>query len=162
MIGAVSIEAAGFSREIASMNTRQQENPWRARALLFFCRHRVPVLSKLFRMLMNSDICCNLDGCERLLLPHPHGIVIHSRTRLGNRIVILHQVTIGARCGIDAAPTVEDDVYVGAGAKVLGGIRVGRGAVIGANAVVTRDVPAGATVVGANRILRVDAARARP
>jgi serine O-acetyltransferase len=49
---------------------------------------------------------------------------------------------------------IEDGVYVGAGAKVLGAIRVGRGAVIGANAVVTRDVPAYCTVVGANRVLR--------
>ena len=52
-----------------------------------------------------------------------------------------------------AVPQIEDGVYIGAGAKILGGVRVGRGATIGANAVVTKDVPAGATVVGANRIL---------
>jgi serine O-acetyltransferase len=49
---------------------------------------------------------------------------------------------------------IGDDVYIGAGAKVLGAVRVGRGAVIGANAVVTRDVPPYCTVVGANRIVR--------
>jgi serine acetyltransferase len=50
-------------------------------------------------------------------------------------------------------PVIEDNVFIGAGAKVLGRVRVGRGATIGANAVVTRDVPSHCTVVGANRIL---------
>lgn len=128
-------------------------NPLAARMLLFLCRHRIPLLSRMLKVVLNSDIECDVAGCE-LLLPHPYGIVIHSRARLGKRVVILHQVTIGARRSVAAAPIVEDDVIIGAGAKVLGGIRVGRGAVIGANAVVTRDVPAGATVVGANRIVR--------
>jgi serine O-acetyltransferase len=54
---------------------------------------------------------------------------------------------------VHAAPVIGDDVYIGAGAKVLGAVRVGHGAVIGANAVVTRDVPPYCTVVGANRIV---------
>jgi serine O-acetyltransferase len=53
----------------------------------------------------------------------------------------------------NAAPQVEDGVYIGAGAKILGGVRIGRGATVGANAVVTRDVPPGAIVVGSNRLL---------
>lgn len=52
-----------------------------------------------------------------------------------------------------AAPQVDEGAYIGAGAKILGGVRIGRGATVGANAVVTKDVPAGATVVGANRLL---------
>jgi serine O-acetyltransferase len=128
-------------------------NPMSARLLLFFCRHRVPVLGKLYRLLLNCDIYCDCTG-RRISLPHPYGIVIHSGARIGDRVVIMQQVTIGTRdLGVNEAPVIEDGVYVGAGAKVLGGIRVGRGAIIGANAVVTRDVPAGATVVGANRIL---------
>lgn len=97
------------------------------------------------------------DGQPRM--PHPHGIVIPSSARIGQRVVIRHLATIGARHGLPAAPWIEDDVHIGAGAKQLGDIRVGRGAVIGANAVATRDVPAGATVVGANRLITV-AARA--
>lgn len=66
----------------------------------------------------------------------------------------MQQVTIGSKDpGENVAPVIESDVYIGAGAKVLGAVRVGRGAVIGANAVVTRDVPSYCTVVGANRIL---------
>jgi serine O-acetyltransferase len=52
-----------------------------------------------------------------------------------------------------AAPEVKDSVYVGTGAKILGDVRIVRGAMVDANAVVTKDVPAGATVVGANRLL---------
>ncbi|HOF72365.1 MAG TPA: serine acetyltransferase, partial [Verrucomicrobiota bacterium] len=73
--------------------------------------------------------------------------------RLGDDVVIGHQVTLGGRDLTNAAPHVEDGVYIGAGAKILGGVRIGRGATGGANAVVTRDVPAGATVVGGNRLL---------
>jgi tetrahydrodipicolinate N-succinyltransferase len=87
-------------------------------------------------------------------MPHPYGIIIHSKTVIGERVTIMQQVTIGGKdLGRNLAPKIGDDVYIGAGAKVLGGIQVGNGAVIGANTVVTKDVPAHATVVGANRIL---------
>ena len=129
-------------------------NPMSARILLFFCRHRVPILGKLYRIFLNSDVYCDFGG-RWVEMPHPYGIVIHSKAYIGDRVVIMQQVTIGGRVpGVNEAPEIGDDVYIGAGAKVLGGVRIGRGAVIGANAVVTRDVPAGATVVGANRIVK--------
>lgn len=53
-----------------------------------------------------------------------------------------------------AAPRIGNRVYLGAGAKILGSVTIGDGAMIGANAVVTKDVPAGAKVVGANRLLK--------
>ena len=129
-------------------------NPLSARLLLFVCRHHVPVIGKLVRVLLNSDVYCDVKG-RKVFLPHPYGIVIHSQARIGNNVVIMHQVTIGGRNpGVNEAPVVEDGAYIGAGAKVLGGITVGRNAVIGANAVITRSVPPGATVVGWNRVLR--------
>jgi serine O-acetyltransferase len=67
---------------------------------------------------------------------------------------VMQQVTIGSKDPSDnVAPVIGDDVYIGAGARVLGDVRIGNGAVVGANAVVTRDIPPGTTVVGANRIL---------
>lgn len=76
------------------------------------------------------------------------GIVIHARCTIGDRVRIGTHVTIGGRSGMHAVPVIEDDVEIGTGAKILGSIVVGRGARIGANAVVLKDVPPGATVVG--------------
>ena len=129
------------------------ENPLGARVLLFVCRHRVPLFGRLVRLLFNSDIYCRFRAA--ILMPHPYGIVIHSKAQIGSGVTVMQQVTIGGKDpGVNLAPVIEDNVYIGAGAKILGAIRVGRGAVIGANAVVTRDVPSYCTVVGANRILR--------
>jgi serine O-acetyltransferase len=90
---------------------------------------------------------------ETVFLPHPMGIIIHRSTVIGEDVIIGHQVTMGGRDLTETAPQVGDGVYIGAGAKILGAVRIGRGATVGANAVVTKDVPAAATVVGANRIL---------
>jgi serine O-acetyltransferase len=76
------------------------------------------------------------------------GIVIHARCVLGNRVLVGTGVTIGGRGTHHGVPVIEDDVEIGSGAKILGPICVGRGAVVGANAVVLQDVPAGAVVVG--------------
>lgn len=136
-----------------SVAVKPSANPGAARLLLFFCRYRIPVISRFYTLLLNCDIFCDLKHRE-VFMPHPYGIIIHSKTQIGQRVVIMQQVTLGGRqLGVNEAPIIEDDVYIGAGAKVLGNVRIGSHAVIGANAVVTRDVPAGAVVVGANRIL---------
>jgi len=132
------------------------KNPWisntvAARMLIFLTRHRLPVVSRLFMYFLGCDIGLALP--KSVFLPHPMGIVIHGDTQIGDDVVIGHQVTLGGRELTVSLPKVEDGVYIGAGAKILGGVRIGRGATIGANAVVTRDVPAGGTVVGANRLL---------
>lgn len=90
-----------------------------------------------------------------LRLPHPKNITVNSSARIGNSCTIYHNVTIGAFEGdANTAPTIQDDVIIGTGAVVLGPVTIGSGAKIGANAVVTRDVPAGATVVGTNQLVR--------
>jgi serine acetyltransferase/thymidylate kinase len=120
--------------------------------LLFFCRRHVPVLSKLVRVLFNSDIHCRLPADVHM--PHPYGIVIHPQAVIGRRVTVMQQVMIGGRDRDEnIAPVIGDDVSIGAGARVFGDVRIGNGATIGANAVVTRDIPPGATVVGADRIV---------
>ncbi|WP_224044649.1 serine O-acetyltransferase [Paraburkholderia unamae] len=77
------------------------------------------------------------------------GIVVHRNASLGSNIIISPNVVIGGKGkGRQGAPVIEDDVTIGAGACILGSVRVGRGAVIGANAVVLEDVAPNATVVG--------------
>ncbi|WP_277182425.1 serine O-acetyltransferase, partial [Caballeronia sp. BR00000012568055] len=75
------------------------------------------------------------------------GIVVHRNTVLGNKVVISPNVVIGGRNGAGRV-VIEDDVLIGAGACILGSVAVGRGAKIGANAVVLSDVPPRTTVVG--------------
>ena len=86
------------------------------------------------------------DFGPEFVLVHSQGVVINTAVRGGRHVVVEHQVTLGAEKGL--APVLGDNVFVGAGAKVIGGVRVGHGAKIGANAVVVNDVPDGATAVG--------------
>lgn len=81
-----------------------------------------------------------------LVFVHSQGIVINTGVKGGSGIRLEHQVTIGAEKGV--APALGDDVFVGAGAKILGGVRIGNHVRIGANAVVINDIPDGATAVG--------------
>lgn len=87
-----------------------------------------------------------------LYLPHTHGTVIGA-VEIGANVSIYQGVTLGAR-GLDATfapshrPTIGDEVLIGAGAVVLGGVRVGNGATVGANAVVLADVPDGGLAIG--------------
>ena len=128
------------------------QNPLAARLLQFARRHNVPLLSDFMETLLNCSIACRLRA--PILMPHPYGIVVHRNAVIGSRVTLMHQVTIGAKHAADpAAPVIEDNVTIGAGARVLGSVRVGRGATVGANAVVTLDVPSHCTVVGVNRIL---------
>lgn len=77
-----------------------------------------------------------------LRLTHPTGIVIHPKSRIGPNCMIFHQVTL-------AGPVIlGGHVDIGTGAKIIGPLTIGDNARVGANAVVTRDVPAGATVAG--------------
>ena len=81
-------------------------------------------------------------------LPHGiNGIIIHPSVMVGSNVTILHQVTLGTR-HINKGPKIGNNVFIGAGAKILGDIIVGDNAKIGANAVVLTDVPANCTAVG--------------
>ena len=86
-----------------------------------------------------------------------HGqVVIDGVVEIAEGVVISPWVTIGLRAGDHRGATIERGVSIGTGAKVIGPVRIGEGATVGANAVVVDDVPAGATVVGvpARRVAR--------
>lgn len=88
---------------------------------------------------------------ESLFIDHGMGVVIGETAQIGNNVLMYHGVTLGGtglEKDVKRHPTVEDDVIIGAGAKILGPITIGKGAKIGANAIVLRDVPPYATAVG--------------
>jgi serine acetyltransferase len=87
---------------------------------------------------------------RRIKFEHPSGIVIHGDSVIGDDVVIRQQVTLGIRTldRLHDAPVIGNRVDIGAGAKILGRVIVGEGAMIGANAVVLDDVPSGAIAVG--------------
>ncbi|TCD48953.1 serine acetyltransferase [Chlorobium sp. N1] len=95
-----------------------------------------------------ADIPINTKIGGGLLIPHPNGIVIHPETLIGPNCLIMQQVTIGTNGKSPQAPVIEGHVDIGAGAKVLGAVRLGAHSRIGANAVVLKDIPAGSTAVG--------------
>lgn len=84
---------------------------------------------------------------------HPIGIVIGGDAKIGNRVRFMGNNTVGT-AKENGYPTIEDDVTIGAGARILGPITVGRGSVIGANCVVVRDVPPDSIVTGIPGISR--------
>lgn len=124
-------------------------------------RCRVPVLRQVWAVLnlfggkateMATGIMIPESATigRRLVIEHFGGIIVHGAAVIGDDCVIRQGVTIGNRNMNEpmAAPLLGNRVNVGAGAKLLGAITIGDDAVIGANAVVVRDVPAGATAVG--------------
>jgi hypothetical protein len=92
--------------------------------------------SRAFPRPLQAFLGCAIECAlpSPVLMPYPFGIVVNRGSSIGRRVTLMHQVTI-----FDAV--IEDNVTVGAGAKIVGPLRIGRGARIGPNAVVTADVP---------------------
>lgn len=97
---------------------------------------------RFWSVITQSELHLNMQVDGGLRLPHPTGIVVHPQAVIGPNCMLMHQVTLSG------AVRLGGHVDVGAGAKLLGQITIGDDVEIGANAVVTRDVPAGAVVVG--------------
>jgi serine O-acetyltransferase len=100
---------------------------------------------------------------RRVFIDHGMGVVIGETAEIGDDCTLYHGVTLGGtswKAG-KRHPTLERGVVIGAGAKVLGPLTVGTGAKIGSNAVVVRDVPAGATAVGIPARILTDEAASR-
>lgn len=108
------------------------------------------LLSMLARWLTGVEIHPGAQLGRRFFIDHGMGIVIGETAEIGDDCTLYHEVTLGGTSWQKGKrhPTLGSNVVIGAGAKVLGPINVGAAARIGSNAVVVKDVPAGATVVG--------------
>jgi len=113
-------------------------------------RRRLVPLAMVFNK-MNGILCRCIIGRNAqfgpgFVLVHSLGVVINTAVRGGANVKLEHAVTIGAEA--NESPVLGDNVFVGAGAKIVGGVRIGSNTKIGANAVVVSDIPDGATAVG--------------
>lgn len=132
---------------IASIRTYQRYS--NSRNPFAICVRSIAALRHRFwSIVTGADIPVNTQIGGGLLLPHPNGVVIHPAVKIGPNCLLMQQVTLGVRKGNGDTPIIGGHVDIGAGAKILGAVRIGDHACIGANAVVLRDVPEGKTAAG--------------
>jgi serine O-acetyltransferase len=115
------------------------------------------IISQLSRFLTGIEIHPGAKIGKNLFIDHGMGVVIGETSEIGNNVTIYHMVTLGGiapsinsndQRQVKRHPTLSDCVVVGSGAQILGPLMVGANAKVGANAVVTKDVPENAVMVG--------------
>jgi serine O-acetyltransferase len=115
------------------------------------------ILTQLTRFLTGIEIHPGATIGRRFFIDHGMGVVIGETTEIGDDVMLYHGVTLGGRTlqQVKRHPTIGNRVTIGAGAKVLGPVHIGDDSAIGANSVVTRDVPAESTATGIPAVIRV-------
>ena len=121
------------------------------------------MLSQLTRFLTGIEIHPGATIGRRFFIDHGMGVVIGETTEIGDDVMLYHGVTLGGRSMEQGKrhPTLGDRVTVGAGAKILGPVRIGDGSAVGANAVVTHDVPPESIATGIPAVVRPRSERQR-
>ncbi len=119
-----------------------------------FCYlRRIPVIpsliKKLIYLLSNSIVPYTSEiGTESKFAYCGIGVVVHSRAKIGRRVIIGQNVTIGRQLDPETIPTIGNNVFIGPGARILGNIKIGDNVIIGANSVVINNVPNNCIVAG--------------
>ena len=115
------------------------------------------IISQFSRFLTGIEIHPKANIGKNLFIDHGMGVVIGETSEIGDNVTIYHMATLGGispsvnsneQRNIKRHPTLKDNVVVGSGAQILGPVTVGKNAKIGANAVITKDVPENAVMVG--------------
>jgi serine O-acetyltransferase len=114
------------------------------------------VLAQFARFLTGIEIHPGATIGRRFFIDHGMGVVIGETTEIGDDVMVYHGVTLGGRTlqQVKRHPTIGNRVTVGAGAKVLGPLHIGDDSAIGANSVVTHDVPADSIATGIPAVVR--------
>lgn len=124
----------------------------------WFKSRGIPILGPLFarfnQLLTGVEIGPGVVIGPGLRISHGNGIVIGGYARIGRNALLLHQVTIGSPHPgkVGKMPVIGDNVFIGAGAKVIGEITIGDDVFIGVNAIVAQDVPSGSRVLSTSGI----------
>lgn len=117
----------------------------------FYKHHLRPmaiIVRAFIRLVFSCDIPYQVKIGKGTVFPHDAlGMILHNDVQIGENCIILHGVTMGGNGG-DGVPKVGDNVTIGAHAILLGQVVIGDGAIVGAGAVVTKDVPKNAVVAG--------------
>lgn len=125
---------------------------YRSANILWKAKRRIlaRMLANWARFLTGIEIHPGAKIGRRFVIDHGMGIVIGETAVIGDDVLIYHGVTLGGKenSAIDRHPVIGSHVVIGAGAKIIGRITIGDNCYIGANTVVTKDIPAGSTVVG--------------
>ena len=121
------------------------------------------ITQRLIFLLIGSVVPCSTQIGKGTILAHGSlGNVFHPDVIIGERVLIAHHVTIGGKSDVSGGvPIIGNDVYIGAGARILGNVEIGDDSLIGANAVVVKSVPAGSLVVGVPAQIKKSGIRAR-
>ena len=108
------------------------------------------ILAQLNRFFTGIEIHPGATIGRRFFIDHGMGIVIGETAEIGDGVMLYHGVTLGGQVLTQTKrhPTIQDNVTVGAGAKILGDVHVGNNVKVGANSVVVKDVPTGAVATG--------------
>ena len=127
----------------------------------FFCLAKFDLIARIIsqfsRFLTGIEIHPKAKIGKNLFIDHGMGVVIGETSEIGDNVTIYHGVTLGGispsidsdkQRNVKRHPTLKNNVVVGSGAQILGPISIGENAKVGANAVVTKDVPANAVMVG--------------
>lgn len=124
------------------------------RASNFFHRKKLFLLSKLINkfgfLIFNSHLPGSAtigDGTKAAY--GGVGLIVHAKAVIGSRVILGQGITIGRQLDPDGVPQIGDDVYISAGSRILGDIKIGSNVIIGANSVVLKDVPDNCVVAGA-------------
>ena len=114
---------------------------------------KIPLVPEMIKDLIRAKYHCVIPytaeiGENTKIAYGGIGVIMHPETKIGKNCIIGTQVTFGANKRMDCGPTIGDNCFISTGAKILGPITIGRGSVIGANSVVTRDMPEKSLIAG--------------
>lgn len=125
---------------------------WGYRAANFLWRINLKLLARIFSNWVRTATGIEIHPAatigRRFFIDHGMGVVIGATAIIGDDVMMYHDVTLGARTYVKGKrhPTIENNVVIGAGARIIGDITIGHGARISANVVITKDIPAQSTL----------------